>query len=144
MFMLTIFDTKKSKLQRSHLKNLINLAKADGVITDSEKEYIYKVGEKHGLKSSELDSMIMETSPVEVKIPSNDSERFDQIFDLVQMMLADGSIDDSEMDFCIVMAEKLGFRKAIVGILVRKISIGLSTGLDKDAIKKESESFLNF
>src|SRR5436190_13912860 len=110
MFMLTLFDTKKSKQQKSHLKNLINLAKADGVITDSEKEYIYKVGEKHGLKSSELDSMILETTTTEVKIPSNDSERFDQIFDLVQMMLADESIDDSEMDFCIVMAEKLGFR----------------------------------
>src|SRR6266704_2949954 len=135
MFMLTIFDTKKSKLQKSHLKNLINLAKADGVVSDTEKEYIYKVGEKHGFKSAELDSMILESTNEEVRIPSNDSERFDQIFDLVQMMLADGSIEDSEMDFCINMAEKLGFRKAIVGILVRKISIGLTTGLDKDAIK---------
>jgi uncharacterized tellurite resistance protein B-like protein len=142
--MLTIFDTKKSKLQKSHLKNLINLAKADGMVSDTEKEYIYKVGEKHGFKSTELDSMILESTNEELRIPSNDSERFDQIFDLVQMMLADGSIDDSEMDFCINMAEKLGFRKAIVGILVRKISIGLTTGLDKDAIKKESENFLNF
>ncbi|HXA00914.1 MAG TPA: hypothetical protein VNW99_02940, partial [Cytophagaceae bacterium] len=122
----------------------INLAKADGMVSDTEKEYIYKVGEKHGFKSTELDSMILESTNEELRIPSNDSERFDQIFDLVQMMLADGSIDDSEMDFCINMAEKLGFRKAIVGILVRKISIGLTTGLDKDAIKKESENFLNF
>jgi uncharacterized tellurite resistance protein B-like protein len=144
MFMLTIFDSKKSKLQKSHIKNLIALAKADGVVSDSEKEYIYKVGDKHGLKSAEIDTMILESSNEEMKIPSNDSERFDQIFDLVQMMLADSSIDDNEMDFCIMMAEKLGFRKAIVGILVRKISIGLSTGLDKEAIKKESENFLNF
>jgi uncharacterized membrane protein YebE (DUF533 family) len=144
MFMLTLFDTKKSKLQKSHLKNLINLAKADGVITDTEKDYILKAGEKHGFKLTELESMIQETSNEEIKIPANDTERFDQIFDLVQMMLADGSIDDNEMDFCIVMAEKLGFRKAIVGILVRKISIGLTTGLDKETIKKESENFLKF
>jgi uncharacterized tellurite resistance protein B-like protein len=142
--MLTLFDTKKSKLQKSHLKNLINLAKADGVITDTEKDYILKAGEKHGFKLTELESMIQETSNEEIKIPANDTERFDQIFDLVQMMLADGSIDDNEMDFCIVMAEKLGFRKAIVGILVRKISIGLTTGLDKETIKKESENFLKF
>ena len=144
MFMLTLFDTKKSKLQKSHLKNLINLAKADGVITDTEKDYILKAGEKHGFKLTELESMIQEISNEEIKIPANDTERFDQIFDLVQMMLADGSIDDNEMDFCIVMAEKLGFRKAIVGILVRKISIGLTTGLDKETIKKESENFLKF
>jgi uncharacterized tellurite resistance protein B-like protein len=142
--MLTLFASKKSKLQKSHVKNLIALAKADGIVSDSEKEYIYKVGEKQGFKPADIDSMILESSTDEVKIPNNDSERFDQILDLVQMMLVDGSIDDNEMDFCIVMAEKLGFRKAIVGILVRKISIGLSSGLDKEVIKKESENFLNF
>jgi uncharacterized membrane protein YebE (DUF533 family) len=144
MFMLTIFETKKSKLQKNHLKNLIALAKADGVFSESEKEYIFKIGEKGGLKTSEIESLFSDSLIEEVKIPSNDSERFDQIFDLVQIMLADGSIDDNEMDFCISMAEKSGFRKAIVGILVRKISIGLTSGLDKEAIKRESENFLDF
>jgi uncharacterized tellurite resistance protein B-like protein len=144
MFMLTIFETKKTKLQKNHLKNLVALAKADGIFSESEKEYIFKIGEKSGLKVQEIESLLSDPMAEEVKIPSNDSDRFDQIYDLVQMMLADGSIDDNEMDFCIKMAEKLGFRKAIVGILVRKISIGLTSGLDKEAIKRESENFLDF
>jgi hypothetical protein len=60
------------------------------------------------------------------------------------MMLADGIVDETEMDFCIMMAEKLGFRKAIVGVLVRKISQGVKDGLPKHRIKEESESFLNY
>jgi uncharacterized tellurite resistance protein B-like protein len=142
--MLTIFETKKTKLQKNHLKNLVALAKADGVFSESEKEYIFKIGEKSGLKTQEIESLLADPITEEVKVPNNDSDRFDQIYDLVQMMLADGSIDDNEMDFCIKMAEKLGFRKAIVGILVRKISIGLTSGLDKEAIKRESENFLDF
>ena len=76
-------------------------------------------------------------------VPSNDSERFDQIYDLVEMMLADGIIDDSEMDFCIDMAEKLGFRKAVVGVLVRKISMGVKDGLKREDIKRDAHAFLN-
>ncbi|MEJ7662590.1 MAG: TerB family tellurite resistance protein [Hymenobacter sp.] len=77
-------------------------------------------------------------------LPTTDSDRFDQIFDLVDMMLSDGIVDENEMDFCIMMAEKLGFRKAIVGVLVRKISQGVKDGLPEDRIKEESLSFLNY
>jgi uncharacterized membrane protein YebE (DUF533 family) len=144
MFMLTLFETKKTKVQKSHLKNLIALAKADGIISESELEYLYLIGEKNGLKEQEVTSLINDSKNTDIVVASNDAQRFDHIFELVQMMLSDGVIEDNEMDFCIAMAEKLGFRKAIVGILVRKISLGLSTGLDKEAIKNEAESFLQF
>lgn len=144
MFMLTLFDTKKTKVQKSHLRNLAALAKADGQISQSELAFIYKIGAKQGFKEFEVANLIGETNPQSATLPTNDSDRFNQIFDLVQLMAADGVIEDSEMDFCISMAEKLGFRKAIVGILVRKISIGLNSGLDKQTIKAESEAFLTF
>lgn len=142
-FMVTLFENKKTKVQKSHLKNLVALAKADGSISPAELELIQKTGAKIGLKESEINA-ILEDASFQVEVPSNDSQRFDQIFELVQMMMADGEIEDAEMDFCITVAEKLGFRKAIVGVLVRKISSGLTTGLDKDAIKSESEAFLQF
>jgi uncharacterized tellurite resistance protein B-like protein len=142
--MLTIFESKKTKVQKSHVRNLVALAKADGQISSSELEFIHKIGVKQGLKAAEINSIIEESKSEVLELPLNDSDRFDQIFELVQMMTIDGEIDDNEMDFCILMAEKLGFRKAIVGVLVRKISLGLTTGLNKEAIKSESEAFLQF
>ena len=62
---------------------------------------------------------------------------------MVEMMLADGIVDDNEMDFCIEMAAKLGFKKSIVGVLVRKISLGVKDGQPRELIKQESQSFLN-
>ncbi|MBX9850745.1 MAG: TerB family tellurite resistance protein [Cytophagaceae bacterium] len=142
--MLTLFETKKNKTQKSHLKNLIALAKADGMISSEELALLHKLGAKNGLKESEVNALIEDAKEFAVEIPSNDSERFDQIFELVQVMMADGGVDDKEMDLCIEAAEKLGFRKAIVGVLVRKIGLGLTTGLEKEAIKSEVESFLAF
>ena len=64
--------------------------------------------------------------------------------EIQEMMLADGIVDENEMEFCINMAAKLGFKKSIVGVLVRKISMGVKDGLTRDSIKQEAQSFLNY
>lgn len=148
MGLFTLFDSKRTAKEvnkiTSHFANLIALAKIDGHISDSEYELIYSIGEKHNLKSEDIDFLIDNSTNTEFILPTNDSERFDQIFDLVQLMLTDNVIDEAEIDFCIDIAEKLGFRKAIVGVLVRKISVGLISGKDKEDLKEEAKNFLKF
>jgi uncharacterized tellurite resistance protein B-like protein len=142
--MFGFFENEQAKKIKGHLLNLAALAKADGHIDAREMNFILAVGKKNGLNSSEVQALISGSKGAIGDLPTNDSERFDQIFDLVDMMLADGVVDDTEMDFCIMMAEKLGFRKAIVGVLVRKISQGVKDGLPRERIKEESTSFLNY
>lgn len=143
--MFTFFETKKAKLEKSHLRNLVALAKADGKVISSESDLIYKLGAARGLKENEITEILNEKlDNIEVTAPSNDNERYNQIYELVQVMLADGIVRDSEVDFCIHMGESLGFRKAFAGVVVNKIAMGISNGLDKDAIKSELESFLSF
>ncbi|MCR5886548.1 TerB family tellurite resistance protein [Hymenobacter sp. J193] len=126
------------------MANLVALAKADGHIDEREMNFIVAVGKKNGVRADDVRNLVAHAHDRTMLVPDNDSERFDQIFDLVDMMLADGVVDDNEMDFCIDMAEKLGFRKAIVGVLVRKISLGVKDGLPRERIKEESQSFLNY
>jgi uncharacterized tellurite resistance protein B-like protein len=142
--MFNLFENEQTKKLKSHLMNLGALAKVDGHIDSAELNYIITIGTKNGLKPEEVKALLANTSTVKLEIPTNDSERFDQIYDLVEMMLADGIVDDNEMDFCIDMATKLGFRKAIVGVLVRKISMGVKDGHSRDHIKKEAQSFLEY
>ncbi|MCC2546546.1 TerB family tellurite resistance protein [Hymenobacter sp. BT175] len=142
--MFGFFENEQTKKVKSHLMNLVTLAKADGHIDEREMSFIVAVGKKNGLRADDVRSIIANANAPALVLPDNDSERFDQIFDLVDMMLADGVVDDNEMDFCIDMAEKLGFRKAIVGVLVRKISLGVKDGLPREQIKEESQSFLNY
>lgn len=142
--MFGFFENEQVKKIKGHLLNLAALAKADGHIDAREMNFILAVGKKNGLRESEVQDLISGSKGASNDLPANDSERFDQIFDLVDMMLADGIVDETEMDFCIMMAEKLGFRKAIVGVLVRKISQGVKDGLPRERIKEESNSFLNY
>ncbi|KUG08631.1 TerB family tellurite resistance protein [Solirubrum puertoriconensis] len=142
--MFGFFESEQCKKARSHIHNLASLARVDGHIDEREMNFLVSVGKKNGLSASDVRNVVAQAQQHTLALPDNDSERFDQIFDLVDMMLADGVVDDNEMDFCIDMAEKLGFRKAIVGVLVRKISMGVRDGLPREQIKNESEAFLNF
>ena len=142
--MFGFFENEQAKKIKSHLLNLAALAKADGHIDSREMNFILAVGKKNGISSAEVQALVSGSKGDNKDLPTTDSERFDQIFDLVDMMLADGIVDETEMDFCIMMAEKLGFRKAIVGVLVRKISQGVKDGLPRERIKEESTSFLNY
>jgi hypothetical protein len=141
--MFNFFENEQTKKLKNHLLNLGALAKVDGHLDASELNFIIAIGQKNGFKAEEVKSLIANSGSSHFHFPENDSERFDQIYDLVEMMLADGIVDDNEMDFCMEMAAKLGFRRAIVGVLVRKITMGVKDGLSRDHIKSESQSFLN-
>src|SRR5690606_13159357 len=98
---------------------------SDGNFSIAEKRLIFEIGLKNGLSNEKLKSIIKSDKPIKFKIPKNDSLRFDQVADLVKMLLADKAYKETEIDSCIDLAEKLGFKKAIVGVLVRKIVVGL-------------------
>ncbi|TPE44298.1 TerB family tellurite resistance protein [Pontibacter mangrovi] len=142
--MFGFFESEETKRLKSHITNLGALAKVDGHLDPSEMKFIIAIGQKHGLKPDEVRSLLSDAKTRPPQLPTNDSERFDQIYDLVEMMLADGIVDESEMDFCINMAAKLGFKKSIVGVLVRKISVGVKDGLTRDNIKREAQAFFNY
>jgi len=142
--MFGFFESEEVKRLKSHITNLGALAKVDGHVDPSEINFIISIGEKHGMKAHQVRGLLSHAEDVKPQLPTNDSERFDQIYDLVEMMLADGIVDESEMEFCINMATRLGFRKAIVGVLVRKISMGVKDGLSREAIKQEAQDFLNY
>ncbi|MFD2247218.1 TerB family tellurite resistance protein [Pontibacter ruber] len=142
--MFGFFESEETKKLKSHIKNLGALAKVDGHVDSTEMNFIISIGRKHGMKPDDVRNLLSSSSKITPQMPTNDSERFDQIYDLVEMMLADGIVDENEMDFCINMATKLGFNKTIVGVLVRKISIGVKDGLSREHIKQEAQSFLNY
>lgn len=142
--MFSFFESEETKKVKSHLTNLAALAKVDGHLDSSEIDFIVSIGTKHGMRSKDVKALLSSSQKIEFALPNNDSDRFDQIYDLVEMMLADGIVDENEMDFCIQMAARLGFKKSVVGILVRKISIGVKDGLSREHIKQEAHNFLNY
>lgn len=141
---MDLFNTKKTKGIKSHISNLVAIAKSDGHFSMAEKRLIFEIGKKNGVSNEKVKDIIKSEEPIKFKIPKNDSLRFDQVADLAEMLLADGSYDESEIEVCIEIAEKLGFKKSIVGVLVRKIVTGLSNGQTKEELKNECGNFLSY
>ena len=140
--MFGFFENEQTRKVKNHIQNLAALAKADGHLDEREMSFIVAVGKKNGIRADQIRSIVASSSLNRVVVPSNDSERFDQIFDMVDMMLADGIVDDSEMDFCTIMAEKLGFRKDVVSVLVKKISQGVKDGMEREVVKTDTQTLL--
>lgn len=64
------------------------------------------------------------------------------VMDMVEMLLADGIATETEIADCIAISEKLGFRKAITNVLVRKVIIDFSEGKTREEIKSACANFL--
>ncbi|MBY0424075.1 MAG: TerB family tellurite resistance protein [Cytophagales bacterium] len=142
--MFELFTNEKIRRKKNHLINLIALSKADGNIDINEKMLLYKVGERNGFTASQVEDLIGKSLKATITRPESNEERFSQVFDVVELMLADGQVDEDELDFAIDYASKLGFKKEIVGVLVRKISMGLTEGASKEGLKNELTPFLNY
>lgn len=143
MFLITLFESKKTKEVNQHLFNLIALAKQDGEINQHELAYLWKIAKKNGYEHEEFQDLLEEVTGEEFHAPKNDAERFEQLFELVELMRADGHVDEKELDFCIEVAGKFGFRTAITGVAVRKLVVDLDNGLEKEAIREGFQNFLS-
>jgi len=142
--MFKIFESKEKKIIKSHVRHLVRLAKSDGILHSDELRFIKKVGKKNDLTDKEIDGIIQNPTSVDIVLPKDDDDKFYQIFDLVNLMLKDGEVNDAEIEFCMELANRLGFRKVIVGVLVAKIERGIKEGLSRKQIRKEADAFVTY
>jgi hypothetical protein len=140
---MVLFETRKTKNLKSHLANLVAIANSDGDFSVAEKRLIFDIGVKNGLSIDEVKKIIKsDGKTIEFKAPDNDAERFDELYDLASMVLADGECTEDELSNCIELAEKLGFRKAITGVLVRRIVTLQSSSSEGEPKSKEEIKIL--
>lgn len=140
--MLTLFATKKTKAQKNHIMNLVQLAKADGKISKSESGLLIKIGERNGVSAEEVFEMVDSSDDFFYKKPENDEQRFDQLYDLVEMMRIDGEVSPKEVAYTTDIAEKMGVRKAVAWILVQSLVDGMALELPKGELKAKAAEYL--
>ena len=94
---------------RSHMKNLLDIAMVDGHFDESEFDLLKKLAKKYDISEDELTSIRNKPSDIEFEIPEDDSEKFEQFYELIQMMMADNKIYEEEMNLCIIFGRKFGY-----------------------------------
>lgn len=121
-----LFETGERKQDRSHFRNMVLIAKADGVVTKEEEELLHKIGQNISLSEAQVKEIIKNPTAFEIVPPVSREERYEQIIELLQMVHIDGNIDDKEMIVLERVAVGIGFRdlddvdiESILALIVR-------------------------
>lgn len=140
--MLELFTSERERQKRSYFKHLIAIAKIDGDINEAESAFLAKVGRKNQLSPQDISMLIATSEPGELLVPKELYPRFELLYEALQMTYADGYISEDELDFCNEFACKLGFKKEITGVIVRRIAMGLELKDDKENIYFNIKPFM--
>nr|WKN35858.1 TerB family tellurite resistance protein [Tunicatimonas sp. TK19036] len=134
MELLELFTGRKKKLARGHLKNLIEVAYSDGEFDSVEVDYLLSLAGRFNISEAELKNIKDNPDTIEYEPPTRDQQRFEHLYQLVNMMMIDGVIHDKEIDICKKYAQRLNLRPEFVDDMVEAIPESREKELPTDAV----------
>jgi uncharacterized tellurite resistance protein B-like protein len=127
---------------KSHMKNLIEMAAADGNFDEVELELLKIIADRNGISEGHLSDIRQNPERIAFEIPNDKNERFHQFYDLVHMMIADEAIHEDELALCNLFAIKFGYRKENIAELIESIRLNIENGQSHDETMKRVERIL--
>lgn len=118
---MALFESRKKKELKSHFVGLVAMATVDGDVDDSERDIAIAMGINLGLTEKDIKDALKHPDRYKMIVPKDPNDRMHMLHDLVVIMLSDGEIHENEMDFCIMCAQRLGFRPTMVHKLMDHI-----------------------
>ena len=105
---------------------LIQLSLIDNLLSPAEKRMIYALGKANKIPEKEIDLLfedILGKKRLELPLIHDltEDDKFEYLYNLIQLMKVDKKIYLSEINFCEDMAEKLGYKRQVVIDLSTKI-----------------------
>src|SRR5690606_7310206 len=104
--------------KKSHIRNLLALAKADGHVHDKEEKLLFKIGSRYGLKERQVKEIIQNKEKYKVIIPDNHHDKMNVLYDLLLMIFADDVVDKNEVQFFEDAVKTFGMKKEMAKWLI--------------------------
>ncbi|WP_425389651.1 TerB family tellurite resistance protein [Ekhidna sp.] len=132
---------------KNHLKALIQLSIIDRDFGEPERTYVYTIGKANRVPEAEIDGLVQEVLNSKENSDINfegllSEERFDYLYDVVQLMKIDGEVFLTEIRYCEEVAEKLGYDKKVVKKMSSRIYGDPSITGNREALMKAANKFL--
>lgn len=132
MSILEHFDHPERKQDKEHFKHLVDIAMADGVIEEQEHKMLNRIGKNLGLTEEEVNNLIDSSKKAAYNPPYELKKRFEQMYAIVKMVLADGKIENNEMRLATNIGLKSGFTEAEMPVLMSVLIGGIRNEEDED------------
>ncbi len=103
---------------------------------------LIKWGLQLKLVLSDIDAPGKRLEQIKFAQPADKVARLEAIYHLVQMIYLDDTVEDVELEVSSIYAEKLGFKREIVGDVLKSIATRDADGTTGQDIRKEVIDFL--
>lgn len=133
-------DHSKAK---SHVRNLIHIAGADGNIDEAEMKLLIRIARKFELSLEDVDEIMTKLDSISFTPPANKDDRNLQLYNLGRMVMADGVKDDAEMGKINRFAVGLGYNADVVPALVDKVIEMIEAGSSSDDAIEMIQKFVD-
>jgi hypothetical protein len=84
------------RVNKDYFRNLIQVCKSDGIISPAELTLLHKEGKLFGLTEPEIDTLINEENYSNYNPPYYLEEKFDHLYNVAQIIMADGVATEGE------------------------------------------------
>lgn len=132
-----VFENPGKKQNREYFAHLVNIALADLVITEEERKLLDRLGNKLGFSDQEIAQIIEKEIKSDYIPPYELSKRFEQVYDIVKMILADEEVSETEMHLARRFALKSDFQESDIPSLLNLLIDGIKKGKDEEDLLKE-------
>lgn len=102
------------RVNRDHYITLIQVCKIDGKISTAELEMLHREGRKFGLTDPEIDKLIESESQHHYHSPYSLDEKFEQLYNVAMMILADEIVTEEEKKALKRIALEAGFNEEVI------------------------------
>lgn len=126
---------------KSQLSALIALAKVDGDFAGEEKDLIYMIGKANGISEKEIVTLVDEPEPLPPLSTMTDDDRFEYLYNIVQLMKIDNQVYLSEIKYCEELAGKLGYKQGVIAALSAKVFSDPMITSDREALKRSVKKY---
>jgi len=127
---------------KSHTKNLIEIALADKNIGVEEEHLLKSIAKRIGISAKEIEKIRQAPQSVAFEVPEDEFEKFQQLFDLVHMMIIDKAVHPEELRLCELFAIKFGYPLGVVKEMIETIESNIKNKNSAEETYKRITAYL--
>jgi len=125
------------RIKKQHFLNLIQVSRIDGKFSQSEMDMLHREGRKFGLTDPEIDQLIKSESTHSYDPPYSLRDKFEQLYNVAVMILADEEVTESEKKMLKRFAIEAGFNDNVIEKLLNLLLDGIRKGDDEEKLFDE-------
>lgn len=127
---------------KKQLTALVNLAKSDDNIDERELTLIFRIGMAHRMSREDIQKIVDNPGKLDNVRDLHPDEKFEFLYSIIQLMKIDDEIFNEEVEYCNMIADKLGYTYGAVMEMYPLVHKNLVIKEEKKALQKKLVSFL--